>query len=113
MTTINNEILGQFKQAKPKKSLHPFFWVSGSILSFVPFVFGIFLRAISIYFIWNLFLGRFPIPTIEFKEAFALTSFLYIATIRYHGMDMMESFVDLFVKTVLVALSCIFIYNFF
>jgi hypothetical protein len=28
-------------------------------------------------------------------------------------MDMMESFVDLFVKTVLVALSCIFIYNFF
>lgn len=111
MPTINNEFLGPLKQTKDRqKPIPPLAWVIGSVLGFIPFLLGIFLRAVCVYFIWNLFLTQLKIPQLNFEEAYAITSILFIATMRYPSKSIFqvtESFLDLSIKTLLVSCSCL------
>lgn len=116
MPTINNEFLGPLRQARMKsKPTSPLLWLFGNVLGFLPFLLGIFLRAVCVYFIWNLFLIQIPLPHLDFVQAYAITSIIFIATLRYPTSDMtqvLESFLDLSIKTLLVSISCLAI-NYF
>jgi hypothetical protein len=111
MPIINNEFLGPLKQVKGRqKPISPLAWVIGNVLGFFPFLLGIFLRAVCVYFIWNLFITQLKVPHLNFQEAYAVTSVLFIATLRYPTTDMsqiIESFLDLSIKTLLVSCSCL------
>lgn len=111
MPTINNDFFGPLRQAKGRqRSTSPLAWLIGNVLGFLPFLLGIFLRSVCVYFIWNLFITQLKLPHLNFQEAYAITSALFIATLRYPTTDIyqiMESFIDLSIKTLLISISCL------